>query len=227
MKLINFHCHLIKKPDLYNFLKLSNDIFISNALTDEELKTHLNYNEENFKITAGQHPLYPENSLSEIKLINALENQQIFAVGEIGFDKRNPDFQKQKDIFYQFTDIAIQYNKPVIIHCVGYYYELYKLIQNNFPKKSFILHSFQGSLDIVKAFSSLNIIYSLHERIINRKNSLNILKEIFKHHNFVFETDDNEDCSVYNCLKKCSDFTKIPEEKLIEKQYQAYTNNAL
>jgi len=188
-RLINSHCHLGGIADLDAFLQSRNDVFISNALDDAELDKHLSVNRDNLLITTGQHPLYPKDSITIDRLIELLKENKLFGIGEIGLDKRNPDFEQQKYAFLEHCDIAKQYDKPIIIHCVGYYYELLGLIKKSFPKQRYILHGFQGSVDIVKAFSKYDVIFSLHKDILKVKNVIGILNEIFDNHRFVFETD--------------------------------------
>ena len=186
----NYHCHLASIPDLDMFLNNSDHVYISNALDNDELDKHLLYiNKPNLFFTTGQHPLYPENSITIDRTVSLLEENKLFAIGEIGFDKRNPDFDWQKKVFLEFCDIAKQYEKPIIVHNVGYYYDLLSIIKKNFPDLQFILHAFQGSVDVVKAYSKYDVIFSLHKDIIKIKNSQNILKEIFNNHKYVFETD--------------------------------------
>ena len=188
-RLINYHCHLGGIADLEAFLKSRDDIFISNAMDNDELARHLSVNRDNLLITTGQHPLYPKDSITVEMVIELLDENKLFGVGEVGLDKRNDDFEWQQRVFLEHCDIAKQYEKPVIIHCLGYYYELLGLIKKNFPKLLYVLHSFQGSVDIVKAYGKYDIVFSLHKDILKVKNAIGILNEMFDNHRVVFETD--------------------------------------
>jgi len=224
MQLINFHCHLANIESIEGFLDSSSDIYISNALDDRALEQHLLIQKNNFCITTGQHPLYPHSSITEERVIKLLEQNMLFAVGEIGFDKRNSDFEWQKEIFLKFCDIANQFHKPVIIHCVGYYYDLLAIIKKNFPNLLYILHSFQGSIDITKEYSKLNVIFSLHHNIVKIKNSRNVLSEIFNNHNYVFETDEDASNThdVSKTIEEISIFCDRDEDEMIEKQSEVW-----
>ena len=200
-------------------LEDQNRIYISNALNETELSHHLSVNKPNFLISTGQHPLYPKNSITNEILINLLEKNQLYAVGEIGFDKKNKDFEYQKNIFIKQTDIANQFHKPVIVHCVGYYYELYKIIKENFPKTNFILHRFQGSKEVIQTLSQFNVIFSLHESIIKIKNSSSIIKEIIENHRFAFETDI-DDTNEHDVIKTMEIIDKLNNYQLSSINYQ-------
>ena len=205
-KIINYHCHLGGIADLDAFLESREDVFISNALDNDELDKHLNVQRDNLWITTGQHPLYPKDSITVERVVELLEANRLFGIGEIGLDKRNDDIRWQKGVFLEFCDIAKQYDKSVIVHCVGYYYELLGLIKKNFPKLRYILHGFQGSVDIVKAYGKYDVVFSLHKDVLRVKNALGILNEIFTHHKYVFETDMDKD-GVHDVAKTIVEIT--------------------
>ena len=190
--LLNAHCHLYNHPNLTELLHDNNRIYISNALDKKELEHHLSIKSPNFLISTGQHPLYTPDTITEDDIVPLLDRDELFAIGEIGFDKRSKDFEWQKNIFVRQVDIANQYQKPVIIHCVGHYYDLHKVIKSNFPKVLFILHGFTESLEIIDKFCELNVVFSFHKDITKVKNAKNIIKEIVSKHSFVFETDIDE-----------------------------------
>ena len=225
MQLVNFHCHLASITNIEQFLHKSTDIYVSNALDDVELKHHLSVQKDNFYITTGQHPLYPRDSITEEITLKLVEANKIFAVGEIGLDKRNLDLKWQTDVFLKFCDIANQFHKPVIVHCVGHYYELLALIKKHFPSLLYIMHSFQGSVDIINAYSKLNVVFSLHSNIMKTKNSRNALNAIFDNHSYVFETDqdDNNTHSVLKTIQGLAAFCEKDETELMKRQYEVKT----
>ena len=203
---------MFNNPDIKDITGRENYVYISNALDEKELDWHLDLTlseyhgagklnpsihdvisgevlSNNVLISTGQHPLYPKNSIPQARVVYLLEQNKLFAIGEIGLDKRCADFEWQKQTLQSHLDIAHQFNKPVIIHCVGYYHELLRLIKRNFPKLTYILHRFYGSLEMVKEFGKLNTIFSLHKDILKKKNCQLILNAIFENRNFGFETD--------------------------------------
>lgn len=71
---------------------------------------------ENIYFACGFHPLEIEDfDLEKIK--NLLKEEKNLAVGEIGIDKlKASNLEKQKLIFEEQVKIALEYNKPIIIH---------------------------------------------------------------------------------------------------------------
>jgi len=226
MIVVNAHCHLFTHSDMPLLLGDKNNVYISNALNPTELNRHLSHKNnhlsptptenENFFITTGQHPMYPQDSITTEAVVSLCETNTLFAVGEIGLDRRNKDYQWQVDTFLAFADIASQYHKPIVIHCVGKFYEVYSLIKRHFPHLVVILHSFTGSVEIVDLFSGLNTLFSIHRRSMHIKNSKNILKAIIETQRFFFETDMDADTSVINTIKAVSDFLLIPIQTLLQ-----------
>jgi len=222
MIIVNAHCHLYNHPNIENLFIDTSNIYISTALTGDELNHHLAITNDNFLIATGQHPLYPCGSITPEKVVSLCESKQLFAVGEIGFDKRNKDKQWQNRVFLSFADIANQYQKPVIIHCVGRYYELYSSIKKQFPHLKIILHGFNGSIEILHLFLQLNTIFSIHKNILKVKNRKNILKAIFQTHRFLFETDTDTDCSVMGTILTIAKSIDIPVETLLHIQEENF-----
>jgi TatD DNase family protein len=240
-KYINFHCHIrtekeyALQPTSERGSGLSSlfnkHIIINNPLDKTEMETYLKIIENkknklinNMLISTGQHPLYPTNSVNIDDMIELLEQKKLFAIGEIGLDKRNPDLNSQEKVLIEFLDLAIQYHKPVIIHCVGHYYELHKLLKQQFPKLIYIIHSFNGSLEIIEKFKDLNIIFSLHPSILKIKNYIIVLKEITDKYRYCFETDEgfNGSHDVENVILQIAEFTGLNKNILINNQYNVY-----
>ncbi|MCL2065122.1 MAG: TatD family hydrolase [Candidatus Cloacimonetes bacterium] len=214
----------------FNKSKLIKRVYLHNPLVETDITDLTDESKQminnNILLTIGQHPLYPKDSVREETIIDLLKNNKIFAIGEIGLDKRFADFEWQKKVFLNFLEIAHDFNKPVIIHCVRYYYELLVIIKNNFPDLLYIMHSFQGSIDVINAFKKLNVIYSINKNILKVKNSQKILNEIFEKHNYGFETDiDNEGShDVLKTMQEIAVFSNTNLEKLIENQYNLLHN---
>jgi len=214
--LINAHCHIQNIVPL----NLNTRLYISNPLDKAQVAKHLAFQQSNILISTGQHPYYYHNSITNQFLIDLLEEGKIWAVGEIGLDKRNPDHEGQKKVLLEQLDIAKQFHRPIIIHCVGKYYDLYNIIKHNFPHERYIFHFFQGSLDIIKSFAPYRIIYSIHQLLMNRKKSTEILKVILNQHDFLFETDDDvhESNDISITIQKIALFTNHKEGELARKQ---------
>jgi TatD DNase family protein len=190
---IDAHCHLYDIADANNLeqeMRKAREaglgLFISSALSDAEVKWHLENKASDVLITAGIHPNNSRSlPLSYDELVKLCDKKQIIAVGEIGLDKRNDDFETQKKVLLLQLDIAQQYNLPVVFHVVKHYYELSKILKRNFPKIRGYIHSFTGSIDIAKLFANYDLAYSFCGRTPNAE----VLKFCLENGNCLFETD--------------------------------------
>ena len=191
MKITDIHCHLF---DLYKLDILDKQIQecdefsdrFSVALSDEEIDWHLNNRKYFSAFYAGIHPKnIIEKKTSLERIIQLCEQNEIIAIGEIGLDRRYGNFDKQNKLLLTQLDIAQQFNLPVVFHNVKMYYELAKIIKNNFPQTRGILHGFNGSEEIFHTFKQFNFAFSLNCRF--NKNSY--LQKILNWGRFFLETD--------------------------------------
>lgn len=71
---------------------------------------------ENIYSACGFHPLEIKDFNKE-KLKSLLQESKVVALGEIGIDKvRGEDLEKQKFIFEEQVKLALEFNKPIIVH---------------------------------------------------------------------------------------------------------------
>jgi TatD DNase family protein len=186
---IDAHCHLF---DYFQTGTLQVELeqakstsqFLCSALADDEYEWYQNLNLPNVKWYAGIHPFYEKSDEKSLpKLVELAEKKAITGIGEIGLDKRNPNFDWQKKILLAQLDIASQFDLPVVFHTVGMYYELSKMLRKSFPKIRGMLHGFQGSLEIAELFP--NMLFSIGCRFPKD----DALKFILANKKFCFETD--------------------------------------
>ncbi len=193
MRLLDNHCHLeeiARAGRLEAEQKSAREIGIagwfSSALSRSEMEWHQQQNIPGMKWCAGIHPYYEKSSESDLDYLAELcATSRIAAIGEIGLDTRNPDAEGQKKILLAQLELADQFDLAVIFHVVKSYYELYKLIKDNFPKVRGFLHGFNSSLEVFQAFSEFDIGFSLNARLPQE----NVVKEIVERGNWQIETD--------------------------------------
>ncbi|MDR1928783.1 MAG: TatD family hydrolase [Endomicrobium sp.] len=152
---------------------------------------------ENVFISLGIHPtnIFNVNQSDYNKLQTLIrDNDKCIAVGEIGldyhyhtslFDKKN-----QKENFIKQLEIALKYNKRIIIHCRDAYDDMIYLLkeQKNIPKG--IIHCFLGNLEESKFFTEAGFLLGING-LVTLQNS-KILKQIILKTNLdkiVIETD--------------------------------------
>lgn len=145
---------------------------------------------DNLYGSLGIHPEEVENySLSDIDYIKNNINKKIIAIGEIGLDfyysKENKD--NQIDLFNIQLKLAEDLNLPVIIHSREATLETVNQLKKYNLKG--IIHSFSGSYETAKIYTSMGYLIGING-VITFKNS-NIKEQIKKIpvENIVLETD--------------------------------------
>lgn len=241
--LIDAHCHLfnlweklehdpskldkaIKNATAARITKL-----ISSALSPEEYDWHLQLKYPQVLLSAGIHPFYKKEEQDFDKLEEVLKTNKIIAVGEIGLDKNCGDLQSQKNLLLKQLDLARSYNLPVVFHCVKYYYELYKLLKQNFPKIRGYLHSFSSSEEVMERFSEFDLAFSVSSRLPNPKTMIKIIKRgmilletdaPYALSKEIKNTDFNEPKHLISNLENIVNICKIDKQTIISAQFYSF-----
>ena len=156
MKFYDVHTH--RKNSLENVLSIYN-------LTSEEIFGRQYEEKEDLFYSAGIHPWESDSSLITLELLEkVLQYKKIVALGEVGLDKVcQVPFEVQKQIFKQQIELAIQYDLPLIIHCVKAWDELIAIRRQTQHNKSWIIHGFRGGKEQLKQLEKFNFIFSFGE----------------------------------------------------------------
>ncbi len=240
--LIDAHCHLCDDRilpaldlEVEEAIEAGSTGFVSSALTREEFEwvelTRFHKYHNYFLWSAGIHPNYEKSSDKDLdRLIKLCDQKSIAAIGEIGLDGRNYNDEWQLDILLKQLDIARNYDLPVIFHVVYKFYDLYKILDRNFPRIRGYLHGFNNSLDVAEQFSKFDLGFSLGCRPPKPQ----VIKFLVKHGYILFETDApfqkaKNDKESINHLKNLqtvaqniSNISGISENKLIEMQKRSF-----
>ncbi len=190
---IDAHCHLADnriaanlEQELSEAKESGISCFISSALCREEFEWHQNQNISQMIWIAGIHPYYEKSCEDDFdELIKLCDEKRIIAIGEIGLDKRKDNFDWQKKILLMQLDLAKNYDLPVVFHTVRQYYELDKILKNNFQKVRGYLHGFNASMEIAELFSKFDLAFSLGCKPPRNE----VLEFIIDRGFFLFETD--------------------------------------
>lgn len=124
-------------------------------------------------------PSWQEDLKSLIPLIK--ENEKIIAIGECGLDFHYPDFNinRQKDVFRAQIELALQYNKALIIHTRQATEETLRIIdsyKSDLPAGVF--HCFSENLEFAQYVINLGFYLGIPATITYPKN--NSLREIVR-----------------------------------------------
>lgn len=107
------------------------------------------------------------------RLIQLLQTNPNYMVGEIGLDKYKPNMEKQLEVFVKQFDIAVQLKRIVFIHCVGAWDKILHILKQY--KKSelpiIVFHDFNANEKILlKLLQYKNIFFSLGKNAVYGKN---------------------------------------------------------
>lgn len=161
--------------------------------------------------SCGIHPWDAEESGSLFNILKEIAaSPEVVAIGEVGLDKlKGPDMFVQAEVFRRQAELAIQVNKPLIIHCVKAWDELISLYKEyrkyDIP---WIVHGYRGNLEQTKQLSKLGFKFSIGEKF-NRESLKRIpVTDIF------CETDMSD-------LTICDVYKNISQEIGIDKNHFA------
>ena len=143
---------------------------------------------------------------------------KISAIGECGFDLFTPEFKstldKQKEVWNYQLELAIKYDKPIIVHCRKGMCHIFESVEKLKKIKAVVFHSFSGSMVEAQSIlkKGINGFFSFGKTILNgNKNAIQCVKSL-PLENILLETD-----SPYQTLKgeevtNPSDIIKVYKE---------------
>lgn len=175
---LDFHTHSIRRKNAKNVVEI--------------VSLHLGKEREHNLFTVGKHPWWTNSLLTsdeQQELIKLLSSEKCLAMGEMGLDKlKGEPMDVQLKIFKDLLNVAVQVQKPVIIHCVRAFDKLIK-IKRQYPKiQKWCVHGFSRHAELAKQllhegfYLSLMPVKEVNQKYINLVQSLSTEK-------FFLETD--------------------------------------
>lgn len=142
-----------------------------------------------YSFSVGIHP-WDVNSnyrLAFEQIKQTATHPQCKAIGECGLDYFiKTDKSLQVEVFKLHISLAEKLQKPLIIHCVRAYHDLFPMLKNtNVPV---VLHQYQGNLELTKSLKSSNLFFSFGKQLF-RENFDAELLEIIPITQILLETD--------------------------------------
>jgi len=176
--------------------------------------------------SVGLHPWHIKSTKKNNELLqmveDALEFDHVLFVGEAGLDKAViNNFEEQKRIFEAQAFIAEEYKKPLIIHCVRAFNEVLELHKKMQPEMPWIMHGYNGNIQITKAFESKNVFFSFGENLF-RSNSKLIESFRYCPLDRIFLETDEFDGEVESIYKRGAELRNIPLEILKEEIWENF-----
>jgi len=109
--------------------------------------------EGNGFFSAGLHPWYTDDFTAEnFAFLEVLFiDKRLVAIGECGMDKNSKvALSHQLFVFEKHIALSEKIRKPLIIHCVGCYNEIFELKKKLQPQQLWIFHGFRGKPELAK-----------------------------------------------------------------------------
>lgn len=166
---------------------------------------------EDCSFSCGVHPWHSHNADVELSLLTQLaEDKRIVAIGEAGLDKlQGALLDVQTSVFRKQIELAMQVNKPLIIHCVKAWDELIAVYKEYKPTVDCIIHGYRGKPQQVRQLLDLGFKFSIGAQF-NKDTLMNIpLTSLF------CETDIS-DTSIYTVYKNIANTLKIDLKEFVE-----------
>ncbi len=182
-KLIDIHTHGVLNALHTQIINL--DIG-ANSLVDEDAEY----------LSVGIHPW----SLVEDHMSSALANvrdlaarSNVLAIGECGLDKlKGASWELQQKAFMEHIQIASQWHKPLIIHCVKAQNDLIRIVRRESIEVPMIIHGFDGNLNIAHTLLENGFYLSFGKALLRQNsNAYKALMECPQDRMFL-ETDDSD-----------------------------------
>lgn len=197
--LVDTHCHLQDDKLIDNIDEVVNSALSSNVkimiVNGYDTKSNiqainLSKSYESVYAAVGYHPT--EQDDVDIEYLESVINlDKVVAIGEIGLDyyytKDNRNQQIEK--FTKQLDLAVKYNKPVIIHNRNATDDMYHILKKYKGKIRGIIHCFSGSIETANMFIELGFLLGIGGVITFKKSNLGEVIKTISLNNIVLETD--------------------------------------
>lgn len=182
MEYINFHCH--------NAIQQQNVIAVQSLSVDEfDITKGYKYT------TVGIHPWntnLDEASEKLNKVRNICGEQNVIGIGEIGLDRlKGAPLKEQEIIFEEQIKIALEFNKPIIIHCVRAWNELL-VITSKYPTLKKAVHGFRQKPEIARQLVDKGFYISFGVHLIDSASELSEVLRLVPTSRMFLETDTSE-----------------------------------
>jgi TatD DNase family protein len=186
---------------------------VENLMTHENREPEKN---ENLAFTIGVHPwfLTSENLEKQIAIVAKYStNQNIFAIGETGFDRlKGPSLKIQENAFAEQVMIAEKVSKPLFIHCVRAWDNLLSIHKKQRPSTPWIIHGFRGKKELARQLTDKGMFLSFWFDFILKPESSSLVKSLPKDR--IFLETDGSGVDIKTIYNKVAGDLEISDEEL-------------
>lgn len=249
MMFIDVHCHLdfLEKEGvsvesaIFRAKESKIEKIVVNGVNLEHNKSVLDLSFR-YKEVEASLGMYPTDCLNLsdkeindcIKFIKDNKNK-VVSIGEIGLDLKSEEavkgFNKQKKVFEKFVKLALELNKPVIVHSRKAELEVIEILERLGAKKV-DMHCFTGKFKLVDRIVKNGWFISIPTSVKNSEHFQKVIERV-PIENLLCETDSpylhpdkgwpNEPANVVESYKKIAEVKRISlkkVEKKIEENYK-------
>ncbi len=185
--MLDCHCHLLDFPELsgdfFSSLAACNiNKFYCNTVSARQWSdlSSIALSYPQIIPFYGLHPWHLDKySFADLDPLGHLLDGKFSCCGEIGLDRLcKTDFTLQEKLFRRQLDIAFTTKSFVAIHCVKAWGRLFEILAEYQGQLPFMVHSFQGSLEVMERLVALGGMISFSHRVMagNQQKILNVLK---------------------------------------------------
>jgi TatD DNase family protein len=209
VKFINLHTH--KAKNQANILELLNQY---PQEFDSEIPCY----------SIGIHPWYSvkERLESDLEIIESkMQDKNCLAIGECGLDKRiEIPLPFQQMVFEKQLELAEQYQKPVIIHCVAAFNEVIAIKKKMNISVPMIIHGFSKNETIAQQLIDHGFYLSFGKYLIRNPELESVFKSIPNNRLFL-ETDTIEEGieEIYHLAAKYKQLSLNELQEIIESNF--------
>ena len=145
--------------------------------------------------STGIHPKLIDNTFDEkFKIVSHLASlPNCAAIGECGIDVfSSATVSEQKEAFIKHLNLAQQYNKPVIIHCVRAYSDIISALNATRFSQPLVMHSYNGNIQTTQQLIRReNIYFSFSDKCLTPNCSASKSLDIIPLERIMIETDNS------------------------------------
>jgi TatD DNase family protein len=175
--------------------------------------------------SAGIHPWSIDKGnlyTKKVFLERYAKNKKTSALGECGLDKLiETPLLEQLEVFGWHIKLSEKYQKPLIIHCVRAFNELFETRKAYKATLSWVLHGFNKNENILKDVLKRGLYVSFGEALFDEKSNANHYFKTVPNNQFFLETDISEH-SIQKIYEKAAFLKQISVEELKQIIYNNY-----
>lgn len=156
-------------------------INIGTGLESSKKSIALTEKYKNIYATVSLHPIDVDaEEFNEVSFLELARHPKVVAIGETGLDYyHSSDKDKQKQVFKKLVQIAVEIEKPIIIHSRDADEDILLLLEEmELPKSRGVIHCFGRDYEMAKKFLALGFLVSYTGNITYNSERQGSVKEV-------------------------------------------------